>query len=58
MPQVFFTPAGTLQLVLREEGGEGHERAVWCLNLETGEVRQMMRSLKELQRYGWTPYAP
>lgn len=51
MPQVYSTPAGNLWLVLKEEG----DRAVWCLNLETGEARRMTRPLKELRMYGWRP---
>lgn len=45
---VCLTPAGNLWLLLEESG------LLTCwFNLETGEVREMMRSVPELIKYGW-----
>lgn len=52
MTKVYVSPARNLWVVLRHEEG----RAV-CLRLDTGEVKEMSRSIEELVRWGWREWS-
>lgn len=49
----YISPAGNVWLHLRDEGG----KAV-CLELDTGEVRLMNRSIADLVKFGWREWTP